>query len=108
MFEQMSHAAAKGGHVGISLSEPPKLDLAATVKWKEGIVDRLNSGVAGLLKRAKVRVVSGWANFSDAKTCTVGRYHDRGGACHPRHRLRSGGTSESEVRRRCHLLDRSA
>jgi dihydrolipoamide dehydrogenase len=72
MFEQMSHAAAKGGHVGISLSEPPKLDLAATVKWKEGIVDRLNSGVTGLLKRAKVRVVSGWAKFSDAKTCTVG------------------------------------
>ena len=72
MFAEMRHAAGKGGHVGISLAEPPRLDLAGTVKWKNGIVDRLNSGVAGLLKRAKVRVVAGWAQFSDAKTCVVG------------------------------------
>lgn len=72
MFEEMRHASAKGGHIGISLSSAPKLDLAETVKWKAGIVDRLNGGVTALLKRAKVRVVSGWAKFSDAKTCTVG------------------------------------
>ncbi len=72
MFEEMTHAASKEGHVGISLASAPKLDLAKTVKWKEGIVDRLNNGVGALLKRAKVRVVSGWATFSDAKTCTVG------------------------------------
>jgi dihydrolipoamide dehydrogenase len=34
-------------------------------------VNRLNTGVAGLLKRAKVRVVNGWAKFSDGKTCVV-------------------------------------
>ena len=39
--------------------------------WKDGIVDRLTGGVAGLLARAKVRVVEGWARFTDAKTCTV-------------------------------------
>ncbi|MCA0200606.1 MAG: dihydrolipoyl dehydrogenase [Proteobacteria bacterium] len=72
MFEEMTHASSKDGHVGISLSGPPKLDLGKTVKWKEGIVDRLNNGVGALLKRAKVRVISGWAQFSDAKTCTVG------------------------------------
>ncbi len=72
MFEEMTHASGKDGHVGISLAGPPKLDLGKTVKWKEGIVDRLNTGVSALLKRAKVRVVSGWAKFSDAKTCTVG------------------------------------
>jgi dihydrolipoamide dehydrogenase len=42
------------------------------VKWKDGIVKKLNTGVAALLKRAKVRVVEGWALFSDAKTCMVG------------------------------------
>jgi len=72
MFDEMRHAAAKDGHCGISLSSAPKLDLSQTVKWKESIVDRLNNGVAGLLKRAKVRVVPGWAMFSDAKTCVVG------------------------------------
>ncbi|MBP6012945.1 MAG: dihydrolipoyl dehydrogenase [Alphaproteobacteria bacterium] len=70
-FESMRHAAAKGLH-GIKLTTAPKLDLAETVKWKEGIVTRLNTGVTGLLKRAKVKVVNGWATFTDAKTCTVG------------------------------------
>lgn len=69
-FETMQHAAAKGRH-GIKLGAPPQLDIAETVKWKETVVSKLNTGVAGLLKRAKVRVVNGWANFSDAKTCTV-------------------------------------
>ena len=69
-FEDMTHAALKGLH-GISLKTKPELNFADLVKWKEGIVDRLNTGVTGLLKRAKVRVVSGWAKFSDAKTCTV-------------------------------------
>jgi dihydrolipoamide dehydrogenase len=31
----------------------------------------LSNGVAGLLSRAKVRVVEGWARFSDAKNCIV-------------------------------------
>jgi dihydrolipoamide dehydrogenase len=70
-FEIMRHAAAKPQH-GISLSGTPKLDFAQTVKWKDGIVSRLNTGVAGLLKKAKVRVISGWASFTDGKTCTVG------------------------------------
>ncbi len=69
-FETMAHAAAKPLN-GISLGAAPKIDFAETVKWKEAVVKRLNTGVGALLKRAKVRVVEGWANFSDAKTCTV-------------------------------------
>src|SRR6202043_4010167 len=49
--------AVGGNTLGIALSEPPKLDLGRMVKWKDGIVDRLNKGVIGLLDRAKVRVV---------------------------------------------------
>jgi len=62
--------AADGGTLGITASKPA-IDLKATVAWKDGIVRKLNTGVAGLLKKAKVRVVNGWATFSDAKTCTV-------------------------------------
>jgi dihydrolipoyl dehydrogenase len=61
--------AGDGGAIGIAAM--PRLDLEKTVAWKDGIVDRLNGGVAGLLARAKVPVVEGWAVFGDAKTCTV-------------------------------------
>ncbi len=65
-------AGAVGGNpLGIAIDAPPHLDLAHTVAWKDGIVDRLSNGVAGLLARAKVRVVTGWATFTDAKSCTV-------------------------------------
>src|ERR1051325_3135676 len=63
--------AVGGNALGIGIDAAPRLDLAKTVRWKDGIVDRLSSGVAGLLSRAKVRVVEGWARFSDAKTCTI-------------------------------------
>jgi dihydrolipoamide dehydrogenase len=69
-FEGMRHAA-DGGSLGIRLREAPILDLPKTIAWKESIVDKLNSGVGALLKRAKVKVVQGWAKFSDAKTCVV-------------------------------------
>jgi dihydrolipoamide dehydrogenase len=65
-------AGAVGGNaIGMSIDEKPRLDFARTIAWKDGIVDRLSTGVAGLLKRANIRVVQGWATFSDAKTCTV-------------------------------------
>jgi dihydrolipoamide dehydrogenase len=65
-------AGAVGGNaIGMSIDEKPRLDFARTIAWKDGIVDRLSTGVAGLLKSANIRVVQGWATFSDAKTCTV-------------------------------------
>ncbi len=69
-FAGMSEAA-QAPHYGISLAQAPELDLAQTVAWKDSVVARLNGGVAGLLKRAKVRVVTGWARFTDAKSCEV-------------------------------------
>jgi dihydrolipoamide dehydrogenase len=69
-FEAMARAA-HSPTFGISLSSPPTVDFARTVEWKDTVVARLSHGVAGLLKRAKVRVVSGWGVFTDAKTCTV-------------------------------------
>ena len=39
--------------------------------WKDGIVSRLRSGVAGLLKKGKVKIVAGAARFRDGKTIAV-------------------------------------
>ena len=69
-YEAMAHAASKPLN-GISLSAAPKIDFTETVKWKDAITKRLNTGVSGLLKRSKVKVIEGWATFSDGKTCTV-------------------------------------
>lgn len=69
-FAQIAGAAG-GDTLGIAIDEAPRLDLARTIAWKDGVVDRLVVGVAGLLARAKVRVVEGWAKFTDAKSCTV-------------------------------------
>jgi dihydrolipoamide dehydrogenase len=69
-FSAMSRAAGKSP-LGISLSAPPTLDLAQTVRWKDGITEKLSTGVGALLKRAKVTVVHGWASMIDGKNCQV-------------------------------------
>ena len=68
-FETVARAAGDGT-LGITASEPA-IDLSKTVAWKDGIVRKLNAGVAALLKKAKVKVIRGWATFQDAKTCRV-------------------------------------
>ncbi len=69
-FERVIHMAGARSPLGISV-EAPKLDLAQTVVWKDGIVGRLNSGVLGLLRKAKVKIVHGKATFRDGKTVEV-------------------------------------
>jgi dihydrolipoamide dehydrogenase len=70
-FADIAAAAGTGDALGIAIDAAPRLDFAKTVAWKDGVVDRLSDGVAGLLKRANVRLIEGWARFSDAKSCTV-------------------------------------
>jgi dihydrolipoamide dehydrogenase len=57
--------------LGISVSAPT-LDISKSVEWKDGIVDRLTTGVAALLKKNKVQVINGWAKVIDGKTVEVG------------------------------------
>jgi len=61
---------AVGSSMGISVAEP-KINIAKTVVWKDGIVKRLNTGVAALLKKAKVQTIEGWGVMRDGKTCEV-------------------------------------
>lgn len=70
-FSNVREAARQGGTLGISVGTEPTLNLGETVRWKDSVVDRLNEGVGGLLRRAKVQVISGWASFDDAKSCVV-------------------------------------
>ena len=63
-------ASASTGPFGITV-DAPSIDLAKTIAWKDGIVQRLNEGVAGLMKKAKVRFINGEARFVDGKTVTV-------------------------------------
>lgn len=69
-FDKVAHMAGGKDPLGIKVGAPT-LDLARTIGWKDGIVSRLNSGVAGLLKKAKVKTVHGWATFRDGKTVEV-------------------------------------
>jgi dihydrolipoamide dehydrogenase len=69
-YDRIVHLANGRNSLGIRTSKP-ELDLSQTIVWKDGIVGRLNSGVSGLLKRAKVKVVQGRARFRDGKTVEV-------------------------------------
>ena len=63
-------AQAADAPIGISVSEP-RVDLARVMGWKDGIVGRLNRGVAGLLSKAGTGVIEGWASVVDGKTVEV-------------------------------------
>jgi dihydrolipoamide dehydrogenase len=61
---------ADGSPLGI-IANAPRIDLARTVQWKDGIVKRLTGGVGVLLKKNGVQVVNGWARIIDGKTVEV-------------------------------------
>ena len=62
--------AAQENPLGIRAGAP-EIDLAKGMGWKDGIVSRLTGGVAGLLKKAKVRTITGHARFEDGRTVKV-------------------------------------
>ncbi|WP_237478782.1 dihydrolipoyl dehydrogenase [Lichenibacterium dinghuense] len=63
-------ARAAGSPFGLSTGAPA-LDFARTVAWKDGLVARLNSGVASLLKKNGVKILRGRGTLLDGKTCRV-------------------------------------
>jgi dihydrolipoamide dehydrogenase len=68
-FEK-ARSHARGSALGIH-AEAARIDLAQTVRWKDGIVGKLTAGVAGLLKKNRVQVAHGWARIVDGKTVEV-------------------------------------
>lgn len=69
-FHKVVAMAAGKDALGISLASPA-IDLARTMAWKDRIVGRLNTGVSGLLKKARVKAIEGHARFRDGKTVVV-------------------------------------
>lgn len=67
-FHKIAHAGS--GPLGITVGAP-QIDLGKTVAWKDGIVDRLTGGVAGLMRKAGAKLVEGRARFLDGKTVLV-------------------------------------
>ena len=70
-FESLSKHSSENGHMGITISSEPVLDMPSPISWKDSIVERLNKGVESLLKGAGVDLVKGWATFTGPKRCTV-------------------------------------
>jgi dihydrolipoamide dehydrogenase len=61
---------ANGSALGIQVQQAA-IDIAKTVRWKDGIVGRLTGGVGGLLKKAGVQVLAGWGTLRDGKSVDV-------------------------------------
>ena len=69
-FHRMTEAAAGASRFGLRTTAPA-IDLPDTIAWKDGLVARLTLGVSGLLKKAGVKTIKGWASFRDGKTVEV-------------------------------------
>ena len=74
-FHQTRHHS-QGSALGIEVAAPT-LNIGKSVEWKDGIVDRLTTGVAALLKKHKVQVIQGWAQVIDGKTVEVSSANTR-------------------------------
>ncbi|KMY45135.1 dihydrolipoamide dehydrogenase [Bacillus sp. FJAT-27916] len=64
------HDAKNSADLGIS-AENVKVDFSKVQKWKGTVVEKLTSGVGGLLKGNKVEIVKGEAYFVDANNIRV-------------------------------------
>lgn len=93
-FHELAHA----DNIGIQLGQAPAFDLAQLVQWKDGVVGKLNSGVSGLLAKAKVRVVKGRAVFSDGKTCRVENGEGEPTAISAEHVILANGSVAAELK----------
>ena len=62
--------AKNGAALGVACT--PAIDLSAVYAYKQQVVEKLRGGVEGLLKSAKVAVLSGVGTLTAAHTVTVG------------------------------------
>ncbi len=69
-FEVVDRAASGTTPFGISAAAPA-IDLGTAIEWKDGVVDRLTTGVVSLLSAAGARLLTGWATVLDGKTIEV-------------------------------------
>lgn len=68
--EHFHKAAHQFSEHGIKINKP-KIDVAQMMKRKSGVVDQLTGGVAYLMKKNKIDVVTGVGSFKDKNTVVV-------------------------------------
>ena len=70
--EQFHALASYDGSSPLGIQvQSPRLELARTIEWKDGIVHRLTTGVTALLKKNGVSVIHGHAQIVDGKTVDI-------------------------------------
>ncbi|MCJ7797352.1 MAG: FAD-dependent oxidoreductase, partial [Thermoleophilia bacterium] len=67
----LAHDIRRAGEFGLVISRPVSVDYPAVLARRDAVVNTLRTGVKGLLRHAKVEVVSGTASFLDATTISV-------------------------------------
>ncbi len=60
----------EAGEIGLEYAAPA-IDLQQTLKWKNGIVSRLTTGLSGLAKKRKVTVIQGVGKFASEHVLEV-------------------------------------
>jgi dihydrolipoamide dehydrogenase len=94
-FDKARHFAnssPQGIHV-----QSPGIDIAQTVRWKDGIVQRLTGGVGALLKKNGAQVLKGWARIVDGKTVEVAQHEGETLRVHCEHLLLATGSVSVEL-----------
>src|SRR5450631_1504526 len=59
--------ARHASKIGLKFAEP-EIDLPALRSWKQGVLDKLGIGIAGMCKSAGVEVLAGKASFIDSRS----------------------------------------
>jgi len=67
----LAHEIRRAGEFGLVVSHPVTVDYPAVLARRDAVVGKLRNGVKGLLRHAKVDVVSGTASFLAATTISV-------------------------------------
>ena len=73
---ELAHEVQHGENMGLSV-KGLTVDLPKMVEWKDGIVERLTSGVAFLCKQNGVEVIHGAAEFLSDRSLVVASEEDR-------------------------------
>ena len=67
---KLTSEAEEAKAIGVTFSKP-KIDIDQVRDWKNGIIEKLTSGLAGKAEKLKVETIRGVARFSDNQTVEI-------------------------------------
>lgn len=69
---EVINVSRRAKEIGLKFASP-EIDVNELRTWKNGVIDKLSSGIVGMLKSAKVERLVGNASFQDSKSVRVDR-----------------------------------